>query len=348
MKIVYSGLQYTNFDPALGLSFEHVNFYESLRQMKGVEVIYFPYERILELGRGRGNEELLKLVREEKPDLFFAFMFTDELLPDALEAIKKITTSVAWFSDDHWRFYNYSKKYAPHFSWVVTTYSEAVRLYREMGVRAVRSQWGINTNVCKPHSWSGNGAVPAVAFVGTYSKPRAKIISFLERNGIHVSVYGNGWRGGRISQDKMLEIFSNAKINLALNIAPGYFNKNSLGRLFFRRSVDKIVPDFHFIDNLKSWSRRGIPQIKARHFEIPGCGGFVITSPADDLENYFKPGAEMVIYGDLGDLAEKVKYYLAHDDERKEIALAGYRKAVSDHTYEKRFLNIFKEMGLKY
>ena len=343
MKIIYSGLKYTNLNPNLGLSFEHKNFYESLRQLPNVEVIYFPYERILELGRERGNAELLELIKKEKPDLFFAFMITDELLIPILQQIKQYTTSLAWFPDDHWRFENYSKYYAPYFFWVITTHSKAVEKYQKIGIKnVIHSQWAANLDIYKPLPWTSENNLPEVSFIGLWSRPRQKIISRLQKAGIRIIAYGSGWPAGRIDEQKMIEIFSNSKINLALNPAPGYLNKNSLGRLFFRRSMNKIIPDLHLHRNLKSWLNRGIPQIKARHFEIPACGGFMITSMADDLNNYYQIEKEIVVYEGINDLIDKIKYYLEHHKERKEITQAGYQRTIKEHTYEKRFQEIFK------
>lgn len=342
MKILYSGLKYTNYNPRLGLSFEHHNFYESLKLFSGAEVVYFPYERILKLGREKGNAELLSLVKKEKPDLFFAFMFTDELSKPILEEIKKYTISIAWFSDDHWRFDNYSKYYASHFTWAVTTYFQAVKKYHQLGIKnVIHSQWAANINIYKPII---RGSISIdVSFVGGWSRPRQKIVSALEKAGINVKVYGSGWPNGRISEEEMIKIFSNSKINLALNPAPGYFNVNSLGRLLFRRSLDKIVPDFNFYDNFQVWMNRGIRQIKARHFEIPACGGFLMTEMADNLGDYYDIGKEIVIYKNANDLIDKIKYFLKNDAERKKIALAGYQRTLKDSTYEKRFKAVFEK-----
>jgi len=344
MKIVYSGLKYANYDLNLGLSFEHNNFYESLRKLPKTEVLCFPYERILELGRDKGNEELLDLIKKEKPDLFFAFMFTDELNPEILDEINKYTKSIAWFSDDHWRFDNYSRFYAPHFSNVITTYSKAVDRYKKIGIKnVVHSQWAANADIYKPITENVKKEID-VSFVGTWSRPRGKIISAIEKAGINIKTYGKGWSVGRISEKEMIEIFSSSKINLALNPAPGYFNANSLGRLLLKRSMNKIVPDFHIWDNFKSWTKRGIPQIKARHFEIPACGGFLMTSMADNLGDYYKIGEEIVIYNDIKDLIDKIKYYLKNDQKRKKIAEAGYSRTIKDHAYQKRFTEIFKKI----
>lgn len=346
MKIIYAGIRKEAYHSKDIYSFEYNNFYLSLKAMANIEVIEYPFDRILEVGREKFNQELLDLVIREKPDLFFAFMYTDELDFLTLEKIKKHTVSLAWFSDDHWRFHNYSRRYAPVFSFVSTTYSKAVDWFKAQGSNNVlRSQWAANINLYKPLSDSSKKNID-VGFVGGWNYPRGEIMKELKKRGILVQEYGSGWERGRVSHEEMISIFARSKINLALNPAQGLWNKNSLGRILFRRSLDKIVPDFHLISNLQSFFRRGIQQIKARHFEIPACGGFLLTTAADDLATYFKIGKEIVLYEGMDDFIEKIHYYLQHEEEREQIAKAGYERVIQEHTYEKRFQELFRKMGL--
>ena len=46
------------------------------------------------------------------------------------------------------------------------------------------------------------------------------------------------------------------------------------------------------------------------------------------------------------DLAEKIAYYLRHDSEAEKIRKAGCRRARSEHTWQKRFKRVFREIGL--
>lgn len=345
MNIGFSGLRYNYYDPKKGSSFEYENFYTSLKNLPGVNVRYFPFEKILESGREKFNLEILDWAKSEKPDLLFVFMLSDEFDKRTLEELKKHTATVAWFADDSWRFYNYSKFWAPRFSWAITTYSWMPEIYKKYGQpNVIRSQWAANLNTYKPPAELPKER-PAVTFIGGWSKPREKIITYLRNRGIPVTVFGGGWNEGRVSDEEMIRLFSVSKINLGLNPAPGFLNKNSLGRLFFRRSIDKIIPDFHLISNFQTFFRRNVPQIKARHFEIPACRGLVITSPADDLDQFYEPDKEMVFYSHLDELASKINYYLEHDNERERIAEAGYQKTLRFHSYEKRFQEIFKSIG---
>lgn len=78
-------------------------------------------------------------------------------------------------------------------------------------------------------------------------------------------------------------------------------------------------------------------QIKARIFEVPGCGGFLVTQTADGLERYYTPGREIETFDDLDDLARKIGHYLDHPEDRDRIALAGNARTRAEHTYEARF-----------
>jgi spore maturation protein CgeB len=66
----------------------------------------------------------------------------------------------------------------------------------------------------------------------------------------------------------------------------------------------------------------------------------------EELEDFFDIGKEIVCYLDKHDLADKIKYYLNHDAEREKIRLAGYRRAVNEHSWQKRFQSVFVAMGL--
>ena len=87
-------------------------------------------------------------------------------------------------------------------------------------------------------------------------------------------------------------------------------------------------------------------QIKARNFEIPGCGGFLLTGRADNLDDYYEVGKEIVYFENTQDLIEKVRHYLHHEDERAAIAQAGYQRTSREHLYAHRFPEIFQRLGL--
>ena len=351
MKILFIACKYDYMDINRGYSFEHYNFYETLLKLPQFEVIYFPYERILQVGKEKMNAELKELVSKEKPDILLAIMFTDELKKEVIEDISKNTTNcqtIAWFCDDYWRFDNYSKYWAPLFKWVATTDSMAVEKYYKIGYRnVIKTQYACNHFLYKPLSLP---KIYDVTFIGQPHGNRKKIIKEIEKNGIKIKCWGRGWPNGRISEEEMIKIFSQSKINLNLTGVSIGINLKSLVGIFIRRVNGKIRmwSPRCWINNLKSiFSSRRIGQIKGRNFEILGCSGFLITGDADNLRDYYEDGKEIVIFKDVKDLVKKIKYYLEHEVKREEIALAGYNRTIAEHTYEKRFNEIFKTIGGK-
>lgn len=77
----------------------------------------------------------------------------------------------------------------------------------------------------------------------------------------------------------------------------------------------------------------GIP---LRVIDIMACRGFVISNAQPELYEYFVPGQDIEIYEDIPDLVYKVKYYLEHEEQRKQIAENGYKKVCTEFNFEHR------------
>jgi spore maturation protein CgeB len=77
-----------------------------------------------------------------------------------------------------------------------------------------------------------------------------------------------------------------------------------------------------------------------RLFETTGVGALLLTEAAPNLADLFEPGKEVVTYEGEGDLLEKIEHYLRHDEERLEIAAAGQKRTLSEHTYRTRMAEL--------
>jgi spore maturation protein CgeB len=89
-----------------------------------------------------------------------------------------------------------------------------------------------------------------------------------------------------------------------------------------------------------------ITQVRLRDFEAPMCGSFYMVEYMPELEEFFEVGKEIVCYTDPDDLADKCRYYLEHDADRERIRLAGHKRAIKDHSWQKRFETVFQQIGL--
>lgn len=361
MKVLFCGLKYDYGRAERGLSFEYQNFYEVLRHMDGVEVEGFFFdEKTMEAGRDVMNPWLIKTVEETKPDLLFCFLFTNELKKETIDYITKKTGTKTfnWFADDHWRLPVYSRYWAPLFTMVSTTDSRAIARYKAFGINnVIKTQWAANTLLYKPADdlkieklkdlKIGNYEI---TFVGKNYGNRGEYLEFLKNRNLPAVGFGNGWSRGFVSQEKMLEIFSYSKINLNFTESPyttfeGWMKQ--LAKLFIKKEFGKYKANLKSpISNFQSFFGTQRRQIKGRTFEVPACGGFLLTGNADNIGDYYAEGKEIVIFKDKNDLAEKCKFYLGHEEERIAIARAGYERTIKEHTYEKRFKEIFQKMEL--
>jgi len=359
MKIAYIALKYDYGRKERGFSFEHNNFYESLVRMDNGahQIIYFPFDEIMQdVGRDAMNEKLVELIKKERPDFTFFCIFTDEIDKKTLLEIKESKTTITfnWFTDDHWRFDNLSKYYCKYFDFVGTTDSQAPAKYEAIGYKnVIKTQWACNHRMYKPTGVevSKIGSRKAgdfkydITFVGQPHGDRKEVVAKMQAAGLNVQCWGGGWPNGRVSQEGMLEIFSNSKVNLNLTKSSDMISFKAITKIFFYRRNDHsyhLCSPMMWIDNLKSLFNKSREQIKGRNFEVPGTGGFILTGDADNLSDYYVNGKEIGLFSGTDDLIAKAKYYSEHDEEREQIAKAGYERTLREHTYEQRFREIFK------
>lgn len=81
-----------------------------------------------------------------------------------------------------------------------------------------------------------------------------------------------------------------------------------------------------------------------RIWDIMGCGGFLLTNYQSEIDEMLIAGTDYDYFTCLDELIEKCGFYLKHDDIRARIALNGYQKTKTYHTYEKRFTTLFSNI----
>jgi spore maturation protein CgeB len=217
-----------------------------------------------------------------------------------------------------------------------------------MHARPIYCQEAANSDIYKPYD------LPVdfdVTFVGQGYGDRPQIVKYLVDQKIDVRVWGTNWQfyarpsllrrtvrsirsvvdpkrrgiamlppkilGEPLSDLEMVQMYSRSKINIGFS---------SCGET--HKTGERIL------------------QVRLRDFEVPMSGGFYMVEYMPEIEEFFKVGKEIVCYDDSKDLADKIKFYLAHDAERESVRKAGYERALHDHTWKKRFTDCFSLMGL--
>ncbi len=116
----------------------------------------------------------------------------------------------------------------------------------------------------------------------------------------------------------------------------------------------KKIPLDQYIETLQrakislNFSKAGndLPQLKGRVFETMFCGAMLFEQTGAATPRLFKEEKEYVSFNEVEDLVEKVRYYLAHDMERKAIASAGQKAALEKYNPAVFWNALFKKAGI--
>ena len=329
MKIFLACMLHSYGDPDRGYSYEYFNFYKSLQQM-GHEVELFDYMGVIrESGKSKMNQLMLAHVAESKPDVALFSLYTDQFDPEIVLKLRLHTRTLCFFHDDTWRE-AYSKFWARHFDYFTTPDPYGLVKYHDIGMdNAIHFPFGCNEEIFRDLSLKKKHDV---SFVGGWHPYREWLIARLRKAGVNVATYGHRWPNGIVDQEEMVRIFNESRVNLNLT------NSASWDVRYLIASPRGLV------DRLRS--TKTVEQLKARPFELGGCGAFQLTYYVAGLENYYSLGKELAVYIDPDDLIEKVLFYLKHDELRNSIAAAAHTRTLGQHTFRRRFEHVFATMGL--
>lgn len=88
-------------------------------------------------------------------------------------------------------------------------------------------------------------------------------------------------------------------------------------------------------------------QQTTRTVEIPACGGFMLAERTKEHLNLFEEGKEAAFFSSNEELLEMCKYYLGHENERRQIAEAGCQRCLtSDYSNEGMIRKVFIQIGI--
>jgi spore maturation protein CgeB len=335
----------------------------------------------IERNRPKLSAELLRQIKAahavEPVQLFFSYFYDACVLPEAIDEIRSMgIVTVNWYCNGSYQLH-LVRDISPHYDWCLVPEKFRLRDYEEMGARPLYCQEAASPNFYKPYD------VPVeydVTFVGQAYGERPAYIRHLREQGLDVRVWGQGWsapptfhappqgggasralhigrrlltpQGWRAAARRASGLVRDrvATADRAEVCAPetpavsggGVLSDLEMVKMFSR---SKINLGFSSCGETHASERR-ILQIRLRDFEVPMSGGFYMVEHMEELEEFYEIGKEIVCYTDKEDLADKIKYYLAHEREREAIRRAGHERCLRDHTWHKRFAAAFKQMGL--
>ena len=283
-------------------------FYKPLQKIFSRVLLYDFTKRMTEIGVKGVNEEVIDLVKKEQPKYAIWLSALYEFQESTFDIIRKEGTILAgWFLDDEVRFDDYSKWWIPYLDYCVTDAIEAVPKYSELGARVILAL-PIMGGIPIDRDWSNIEERYDVSFVGDRKFDREQYVNEIKKRNIPIHVFGRGW--GRYAPfAEMIDIFKTSKINLD-------FSKTFYNKL----------------------------QFKGRIFEVCLAGGFLLTEYAPGIESYFDIDKEIVCFHNADEMIDKITYYLNHEEERRAIAQAGWKRATAEYTSFHVLSRVFDEM----
>ncbi len=263
---------------------------------------------------------VLAKVETFEPDLVLALAQA----PMSRQALKRLrrdnVPTVMWFVEDY-SLFTYWRGFAPLYDYFAIIQKEPFEDELE--------KIGVNNHLYLPLAAQPDFHQPLelasgeqrvfgsdLSFLGAGYPNRR--LAFRELLGYDFKIWGNEWdgesilegivqRGGaRISPEECVKIFNATKVNLNLHSS---IKQNTL------------VGDGDFVN--------------PRTFELSCSGGFQLVDHRSLLPELFADD-EMVSFGNMEELFEKIDYFLAHPHEREAFATRARARVLRDHTYAVR------------
>jgi spore maturation protein CgeB len=271
-------------------------------------------------------------IEANKPDLVLV-MAQAPLLPEVLDEIgRRGVPRAFWFVEDHRRF-GYWRDVVAHYDYFFTiqTGEFLAEVERLCPGRAGYLPNAADPTLHRPLVLSPEERAELYAPVGFagagYRNRRLAFRSLLD---LGLKIWGSEWsnvgvldavvqRGGtRIEPDELVRIANATDVNLNLHSST---------------YVDGVEPNGDFVN--------------PRTFELAAAGAFQLVDRRTLLPPLFRLGTELATFGEVAELRDLVRHYVAHPEERAVIAAAGRARVLSEHTYRHRMATLLETVAAR-
>lgn len=342
-KILFISIKYYDAEKNKGRSYEYNNFYLNLK--KYFNISHLPIDEIIQKnGYDYLNDKILKIHRNY--DILFFFMYKNDIYPSTLKVIKnnKKIKSIAWMSDDHWRFNIYSRKYVGYFDLIVTTCSNAFQKYKKLNQKAYLGFWATDDTKIKKN----NNSKYTISFIGKKYGNRAAYIKFLKQKNFFVKCFGHGWEKKSFFLGDIKNVFIKSDINLNFSeSSTGLSFKNILKVFIYKKTNGWYLFNnpLKYILYFKTFCLSQSKQIKGRLFEIVSSKSFVLTEYQKDLHKFFDLKKEIDCFKNKDDLLKKLNFYKKNQNVIYHMRNRAYKKFKKKYTIQLLFKKIFNEVS---
>lgn len=333
MKILVAGPQYPDsFAKNIAVTLREMGHEVTVRlgtkgagqRLKLCRLLWSYFLRAFPALENLAHRSLVRTARQVQPDL--VLVTYSKIPPQIIRELKNTCPGrvVCWFADPIIELYRFYLIASPFDAWFVKEPFLARSLKDKLGLDA-----HYLPECCNP-IW--HRRVPL--------SPEDRL-----RYGCDVAAMGNL----HYYRARMLEPFQNYDIRVWGNNCPGWLESgvrhHYTNQYVAEQEKAKALLGSKIVINTMKFLE--IEAVNCSLFEVAGCGAFQIADWKPALPELFQPESEIVTFRTGGELKEKVDYYLAHPEERHEIADRAYARAHREHTYEIRLKKMFEVLGVQ-
>jgi spore maturation protein CgeB len=292
----------------------------------GHDVDFFDYQTAARISPAHMRRLFLTLLRGGKYEAVFLATHRDEFDEETLAEARKIAPIIAWNSDDEWRWNDYSSKRASWYTWMVTNSPDIYERERRTHANLLHAQWACTG------FWNGADIAKDIdfSFAGMlYGTRKEQVLALHQRAGL--IPFGMGAQELKLPSSPTLpEDLRDPKLQTTIP----FETINTL----WNRSRISFTP----LDSSNGTAR----QIKSRIFDMGLSRTLMLAHRAPHLDDYYEPGKEYIPFDTLDECADKARWYLAHESERRAIGETYARRTQAHHMWHQRIDHILRSTGL--
>jgi spore maturation protein CgeB len=369
MRIFYAAPDYALDRRTVDTKLWRANLYDSLvdlgHSLVEFQIDYQPFNYCLDpktdeqhalvrKNRTMFSEQLIDQVRKahrEKPlDVFFSYFYSAYVFPEVIREIKSLgIPTVNWYCNASYQFH-LVQEIAPAYDFCLVPERYRMADYRQIGANPIYCQEAANPKVYRPSD------VPLefdVTFVGQCYGNRPEYMAALCRAGVDARAWGPHWqqkaklKWSRRLRNQLRKWTGREQKYLAMptkHCGPPLSDQE----LIDMYSRSHISLGFTTVAQRPTDGSPAVQQVRLRDFEATMSGAFYMVEAFDELADFFEPDREIVFFNSEAELIEKAKYYLAHPQQAQAIREAALKRARAEHTWQKRFVDVFDQMGIDH
>jgi spore maturation protein CgeB len=256
--------------------------------------------------------------------------------PSRAELFKKIGVPIACYGTEAPYFAETERQLVPSYTHWFTQERTAVRRYADLGVPATYLPMAYNPRVHTPGAPDPD-RICDVVFVGGGYPERKHLLDGVDWTGINRAVHGTLWRldlDTTRDQDGLTRGVRFAEGAIPNEITTAWHRSAAIALNMHRRTT--------YIERRASLPDGAAESLGPRSYEIPACGGFLLSDDErPELRDVYGDSAAMFRAWDAGDLERRIRYWLAHPDERERTRQA-QAEAVAPHHWGNRAKTILE------